>query len=85
MLGVSHEWCFSSIGVFSKDTYGYQICEAIQFASGLLVKGEGLFVAYGINNCESSIVYMSLMDALAKVRYVNSQDLDLNEYLSLDL
>ena len=85
MLGVSHEWCFSSTGVFSKDTYSYPICEAIQFVSGLLVRGEDLLVAYGINDCESSIVYMSLMDALAKVQYVNSRDLDLDEYFSLEL
>ena len=48
LLGSSAEFCLAS----AQDPHD---CESVQFVSGLVVSGDTLLVAYGVNDCESKI------------------------------
>eukprot|EP00929_Paragymnodinium_shiwhaense_P018378 TRINITY_DN12889_c1_g1_i2.p1 TRINITY_DN12889_c1_g1~~TRINITY_DN12889_c1_g1_i2.p1 ORF type:complete len:815 (-),score=101.76 TRINITY_DN12889_c1_g1_i2:27-2471(-) len=77
-VAVSPEWCITLGGHFSEAwrsrlSDGEQACEAIQFASGLALRGnDTLVVGYGINDCEADLLNLPLRDVLAMLRPMDS-------------
>eukprot|EP00928_Gymnodinium_smaydae_P033656 TRINITY_DN24049_c0_g1_i1.p1 TRINITY_DN24049_c0_g1~~TRINITY_DN24049_c0_g1_i1.p1 ORF type:complete len:840 (+),score=135.89 TRINITY_DN24049_c0_g1_i1:248-2767(+) len=85
VVAVSTEWCVSMNGHFSRPwrnmlPEGEEACEAIQFASGLALRGGGsadadaaeLLVSYGVNDCEADIMVLPLARVLKMLRPVAS-------------
>lgn len=78
MAAVSHEWCIAMNGHFSRPwrkrlAQGEEACEAIQFASGLTMRGQDeIVLGYGINDCEADLIILSLREVLSMLRPVQS-------------
>lgn len=78
VIAVSPEWCIAVNGHFSGPwrsqlAEGEEMCEAIQFASGLALRNDReLVVSYGINDCEADLMVVPLARLFAMLRPVQS-------------